>query len=74
MTYNSLIGEIRKLPPRRRLAIIDEIYNSIADDDALRLTRAQKAELRRRIREHEKDPATAIPLEEVLAEMSPRKR
>ena len=74
MTYNALLGEIKKLPRRRRLAIVDEIYDSIADDDALQLTPAQKAELLRRMQEHEKDPGTAIPLEEVLAGMSRRKR
>jgi putative addiction module component (TIGR02574 family) len=41
------------------------LWDSIAQDELPPLTDAQKKEIDRRIDEHERDPSTALPWEEV---------
>jgi putative addiction module component (TIGR02574 family) len=69
----SLLAEILRLPEEERAELVDEIIESLpaAEDDFV-LTEEQKAELDRRIAEHERDPNRAIPAEEVIAELRKR--
>jgi putative addiction module component (TIGR02574 family) len=62
----SLLAEILRLPEEERAELVDEIIESLpaAADDFV-LTEEQKAELDRRIAEHERDPSRARPWEEV---------
>jgi len=52
MTDSTLPPEIRGLPVPQRVALVEQIWNSIAEDEAgFELTDAQKAELDRRLAE-----------------------
>jgi len=56
---------IRALSVAERLALVEEIWNSISDDpSAVLVSREQLAEARRRVAAHEDDPTTAIPWEQ----------
>lgn len=59
---------IDRLGIEERLALVEEIWDSIAaESGALPLTEAQRAELTRRIAEHDANPDDAVPWEEVKA-------
>ena len=50
MTHSTLPPEIRGLPVPERVALVEQIWDSIVDDEAeFELTDAQKAELDRRL-------------------------
>lgn len=58
--------DLLKLSVAERIQLVEDLWDSIAaDTDAFPLTEAQKAELDRRLAEHEADPDSAIPWEEV---------
>jgi putative addiction module component (TIGR02574 family) len=67
----SLWDEILKLSPAERIQLVEDIWDSIAaDPDAMPpLTDEQKAEIDRRLAEHEKDPSTALSWDEVRAKL-----
>lgn len=53
---------IDRLPVEERLSLVEDIWDSIAADSAaLLLTDAQRAELDRRLAEHEADPGDVVP-------------
>jgi putative addiction module component (TIGR02574 family) len=55
---NSLRDELFKLSAAERLELVEELWDSIADDDeALALTDEQRADLTRRLAEADADPA-----------------
>ncbi len=50
MSHSTLPPEIRDLPVAERVALVEQIWNSIVEDEAkFELTDAQKAELDRRL-------------------------
>jgi putative addiction module component (TIGR02574 family) len=56
---------IRELSVSDRLALVEEIWESISDDPTMvPVSEAQLAEARRRLAEHEADPTTAVPWDE----------
>ena len=56
---------IRKLRVSERLALVEEIWESISDDPgSVPVSEAQLAEARRRLAEHDADPTTAVPWDE----------
>ena len=56
---------IRKLSVSERLALVEEIWESISDDPtSVPVSEAQLAEARRRLAEHDADPTTAVPWDE----------
>ena len=62
------IDDLLKLPVPERLELAMALWDSIAEpelQDQLPLPEAQKAELDRRLAEHDRDPTRAIPWEEV---------
>ena len=62
----ALLAEILRLPDNERAELVDEIIESLpAGEDDFVLTEEQKAELDRRLAEHERDPSRAIPWEVV---------
>lgn len=62
--------EISQLSVEERLQLIGEIWDDIATEDQVPpLSEAQRAELDRRLEEHEQDPNSAIPWEEVRQEL-----
>ncbi|MGH8615632.1 MAG: addiction module protein [Gammaproteobacteria bacterium] len=54
-----------------RLALVEELWDSIAADSAaIPLTDAQRAELDRRLADHEATPDDVVPWEEVKASIN----
>ena len=64
---------IDRLGIEDRLALVEEIWDSIADDSAaVPLTEAQRAELDRRIADHEANPGDVVSWEEAKASITER--
>ena len=64
----SQLEELLKLPVQERIDLALALWDSIAEPDFeehLPLTDAQKAELDRRLAEHDRNPSRGIPWEEV---------
>jgi putative addiction module component (TIGR02574 family) len=69
------ISEIRSLSVKKRLELIEDIWDSIASDERnIPLTTAQRRELDRRKREHVADPTAAVPWSEVHDRLRKRKK
>jgi putative addiction module component (TIGR02574 family) len=63
--------DYEKLSIAERLQLVEDIWDSIADEtEALPLTDAQKAELDRRLEQYRRDPDSAIPWEQVREELN----
>ncbi len=61
---------IRKLSVSERLALVEEIWESISTDPAsMPVSEAQLREARRRLAAHDADPATALPWKEAEARL-----
>jgi putative addiction module component (TIGR02574 family) len=61
---------IRALTPVERLELIELIWESfLADPDSIPVTEEDRAELRRRLAEHERDPDAAKSWPEVRGEL-----
>jgi putative addiction module component (TIGR02574 family) len=66
---------IDRLEPQDRLALVEEIWDSLAADlEKLPLTEAQKQEVDRRLAAHRANPTAAMPWEQVEAEALARLR
>ncbi len=66
---------IDRLSVEERLVLVQELWESIAEDSAaLPLTNAQRAELDRRLAEHEAHPQNVVSWEEVKASITERLR
>lgn len=64
------IQAIRQLSVDERLALVEAIWDSLAEDaDALPLTDAQRSELERRLAEYQAHPERTRPWEEVREEL-----
>jgi putative addiction module component (TIGR02574 family) len=62
--------EFRHLSLTERLQLVADIWDSIAEHpEAVPLTATQQAEIERRLAEHRRDPSSAIPWEQVRAEL-----
>ena len=67
----AILDELMQLSPAERLDIAEKLWESVDPndpnivDDIAPLSEEQMQEVRRRIAEHERDPGSAIPWEEV---------
>lgn len=62
---------IDRLGVEERLALVQELWDSIAADSAaIPLTEAQRAELDRRMAEHEANPDDVVPWEKIKASIT----
>jgi len=61
---------IERLSIEERLALVEELWDSIAE--ATPLTGAQRAELDRRLAEHEDNPDDVVPWEDIKASIAAR--
>lgn len=68
---NARTLDFRTLSVAERIQLVEDIWDSIAEDtaDGGELSAAQRAEVRRRVAAHEADPQSAIPWEVVRAEL-----
>ena len=67
------LDEVMRLPVAERLRLVEALWDSIAaDSTALPLTDAQRAELDRRLVEHEDHPDDVVPWEEIKASITER--
>jgi len=67
-TVSDTLAELLKLPASDRVDLAMALWESLSDterDAEFYLSDEQRAELRRRIAEHDADPSTAIPWEVV---------
>ncbi|CAN5548102.1 MAG: addiction module protein [Actinomycetota bacterium] len=70
---NVSFDELLKLSVPERIQLAEDLWDSIAkESEALSLTDAQKAEIERRLAEHERDHESAIPWEEVRERLRKR--
>lgn len=70
---NLSLDELLKLSVPERIQLAEDLWDSIAaEPDALPLTDAQRAEIKRRLAGHDRDPESAIPWEEVRARLHQR--
>ena len=61
---------IRDLSPTERMRLIELLWESFVEDpSALPVTDEQRAELRRRLEEHERDPNSTKPWSQVRSEL-----
>ena len=66
MSQSSLPPEIRQLPIIERVQLVEQIWDSIADDEKdFQLTDAQKLELDRRLAAQQANPNLGSPWSEV---------
>lgn len=72
---NALRDELLRLSAAERLELIEELWDSITDDDpAIALTPDQREDLRRRVAEADADPAGGSPWEEARERIRQRQR
>jgi putative addiction module component (TIGR02574 family) len=77
VSVQELEAEVLKLPVAERIRLAQELWDSIipeaeAAPDLLPLSEEQVQELERRLTEHERDPSSAIPWEEVRVRLRAR--
>lgn len=71
----ALRDELFKLSAAERLELVEELWDSIADEDAaLALTDEQRADLERRLAEADADPTGGAPWDEVRERIRHRPR
>jgi len=76
MNKAALLSEIMQLSPDERMELVEEVWDSIADDPGRwpSTTPEQMAEINRRLEEHRRDPSSAISWEEVRERLWSRRR
>lgn len=63
---NVPIEELLKLTVAERIQLVEDLWDSIAaDPEGLPLTDQQKREIDRRLAEHDEDPSSAVPWDQV---------
>ena len=68
---NSPISNFKALPISERIQLVEDIWDSIAEETpvSLQLSAADRVELQRRLAAHKADPSSSIPWEEVRASL-----
>jgi putative addiction module component (TIGR02574 family) len=75
MTHAALLKELLELSAAERLELIEELWDSLdEEDEALALTDAQREDLERRLAEADADPTGGSPWEEVRERIRHRSR
>jgi putative addiction module component (TIGR02574 family) len=66
-----LLTELLRLSPAERIQLAEDLWDSVAASPETMppLTQAQQAEIKRRLAEHEQDPASAVAWDEVRARL-----
>ena len=68
---NTATLNFRALPISERIQLVEDIWDSIADEtpNQLDISLADRAKLHRRFAEHQADPSSSIPWSEVRASL-----
>lgn len=74
MNKATLLAEIMQLTPKERRDLVEDLLAVVEEDEDFALTPEQMAEIDRRIAEHERDPSSAVPWEEVKERLLARFR
>jgi putative addiction module component (TIGR02574 family) len=61
----ALLKELMELTPEERIQLAEDLWDSIAREEMPPLTDDQMVEMERRIAEHDRDPSSALPWDEV---------
>jgi putative addiction module component (TIGR02574 family) len=70
---NAPLDELLKLSVAERIQLAEDLWDSIASEpEALPITDVQRAEIERRLVEHDRDPESAIPWEEARGRLHQR--
>ena len=67
-----LWSELMKLTPEERIELVEDLWDSIAENDMPPLTREEQEELDRRYAEHLRDPDSASKWEDAKARLLAR--
>lgn len=57
---------IRKLTPAQRIALIEQIWDTLAEEDAVPVSKAVLDEMERRLAKFDADPSSGIPHDEMM--------
>lgn len=75
MTSNALRKELLKLSTAEKIELVEELWDSIPEEDeALALTAEQREDLDRRLAEADADPDGGVPWEEARERIRQRQR
>jgi len=67
------LSDLLRLSVPERIQLAQDLWDSIAAEaDALPLTEAERQEIEHRLAEHDRDPTSALPWEEVRARLRER--
>jgi putative addiction module component (TIGR02574 family) len=68
---NSLLAELLELTPAERIQLAEDLWDSVSASPETMpgLTTAQLAEIERRLAAHARNPAAAVPWEELRARL-----
>ncbi len=71
---NTVMTDIKKLSISERIQLVEDIWNSIAEEPpfSLELSAQEQGELHRRYAAHQADPSTGIPWKQVRAKIFSR--
>jgi putative addiction module component (TIGR02574 family) len=61
MNKAALMNELLELSVEERLELVQDLWDSIEDENLPPLTDEQMSEMDRRIAEHERDPSSGLP-------------
>jgi len=68
------LTEIKKMPPAKRILVVQEIWDSIAEKEEIELTDETKAELDRRLERHRSGEAEYFTLKDVKSMLDEKRR
>ena len=74
MNKATLLAEIMQLTAKERRDLVEDLLAAVEEDEDCAMTPEQMAEIDRRIAEHERDPSSAVPWEEVKERLLARFR
>ncbi|WP_133513268.1 addiction module protein [Candidatus Thiosymbion oneisti] len=71
---NTIVENIKKLSVSERIQLVEDIWNSIAEEPpfSLELSTQERYELHRRYAAHQANPSTGVPWEQVYAKIFSR--
>jgi putative addiction module component (TIGR02574 family) len=72
MERAALWSELMKLTPAERIDLVQDLWDTIAQEDLPPLSDEEMDELERCLEEHRRDPSTAITWEELKAQLASR--